>query len=190
MKEPSIRYSDAELEEFREHIQLKINEAQDELNRTNKQIGDLNESGFNQQGGDWYDDTSNHTDLEMLQRLAARQVDLLKLLKNALLRVQNKTYGICFVTGKLIDKRRLMLVPHTTKSVEGKTMDRGPQTGTSAGQDVNSRLIKEGAPKEPRPLKPIHARGNGHHEKDTSDWNGPSGESIEDAGYERKLDDE
>jgi DnaK suppressor protein len=190
MKDFPVRYQDAELEEFRLHIQTKIAEGQEELDRTNKQIKDLNENGFNQQGGDWYDDTSNHTDLEMLQRMATRQTDLLKLLHNALLRVQNKTYGVCFVTGKLIDKRRLLLVPHTTKSVEGKSINKAAAGSASSDTDVNARLIKEGAPKEPRPMRPIHNRANGNYEKDTSGWNGSSDETMEDSGFEQKLEDE
>ncbi len=187
MRDLSVRYSDAELEEFKAHIEQKIAEAQADLDSTNKQISDLNENGFNQQGGDWYDDTSNHTDMEMLQRMAARQVDLIKHLRNALLRIQNKTYGVCFVTGKLIDKRRLFLVPHTTKSVEGKAMDKAQ---TNAAFDTTLRLQREEAEKEPRPLRPITYRSNGQFEKDTSDWNGPSGEAMEDAGYMKKFDDE
>jgi RNA polymerase-binding transcription factor DksA len=193
MKDFSVRYSDVELDEFRLHIEQKIAEAQSELDSTNKQIKDINENGFNQQGGDWYDDTSNHTDMEMLDRMAVRQIDLMKHLKNALLRVQNKTYGICFVTGKLIEKRRLLLVPHTTKSVEGKSIK---TSGGSApmsvgpGLDHNTRLSNEEAPKEPRQMRPISNRSGGSVGKDTSDWNGPSGEAMEDAGYQRKFDDE
>ena len=188
MKDLPIRYSDAELEEFKLHIEQKIAEAKAELESTQKQIVDLNENGFNQQGGDWYDDTSSHTDLEMLDRMATRQIDLIKLLNNALLRIQNKTYGICFVTGKLIDKRRLLLVPHTTKSVEGKTKDQ--QNLNSSILDTTSRLAHEEAPKEPRPMRPVNLGNGGHFEKDTSDWNGPSGEAMEDAGYLKKFDDE
>jgi DnaK suppressor protein len=188
MKDLPVRYSDADLQEFKEHIENKLNEAKAELNSTNAQINDLNENGFNQQGGDWYDDTSNHTDMEMLQRMSARQVDLIKHLNNALLRIQNKTYGVCFVTGKLIDKRRLLLVPHTTKSVEGKSIDRAQSSGGAS--DTNSRLQTEGAAKEPRPMQPINHRNSGQFEKDTSDWNGPSGEAMEDAGYLKKFDDE
>jgi RNA polymerase-binding transcription factor DksA len=87
---------------------------------TQRQIADLNENGFNQQGGDWYDDSTAHTDLEMLQRMSQRQLRYVTDLQNALLRIHNKTYGICSITGKLIDKSRLRLVPHATKSIDGK----------------------------------------------------------------------
>jgi RNA polymerase-binding transcription factor DksA len=117
-----VRYSDEELLEFKELIDKKLAQAQDELNTTQQQISDLNENGFNQQGGDWYDDSTAHTDLEMLQRMMVRQQRYVQDLRNALLRIQNKTYGICSVTGQLIDKNRLRLVPHATKSIDGKNI--------------------------------------------------------------------
>lgn len=128
--EPAIRYSDAELEEFRVLIEEKIVKAEEELSFTQKQIDELNENGFNQQGGDWYDDSTAHTDLELLQRMALRQQRHIQDLRNALLRIKNKTYGICIVTGQLIDKNRLRLVPHATKSMEGKSK-------TSTGRESN-----------------------------------------------------
>ena len=117
-----VRYSDEDLLEFKQLIEEKLAKAEEELNFTQKQIDELNENGFNQQGGDWYDDSSAHTDLEMQQRMAARQQRHIQDLRNALLRIQNKTYGICIVTGQLIDKSRLRLVPHATKSIDGKNM--------------------------------------------------------------------
>jgi RNA polymerase-binding transcription factor DksA len=107
--ELKVRYSDEDLLEFREIVETKLKMAQDELHTTEQQIADLNENGFNQQGGDWYDDSTAHTDLEMLQRLLQRQQRHVQDLRNALLRIQNKTYGICIVTGQLISKERLRL---------------------------------------------------------------------------------
>ncbi|MEO6759615.1 MAG: TraR/DksA C4-type zinc finger protein, partial [Saprospiraceae bacterium] len=120
--EPKVRYNDEDLQEFKVLIDGKLQVAQEELQTTERQIADLNENGFNQQGGDWYDDSTAHTDLEMLQRMLTRQQRYVQDLKNALLRVQNKTYGICSVTGQLISKERLRLVPHATKSIDGKNM--------------------------------------------------------------------
>jgi len=120
--EPKVRYSDEDLQEFKTLIEEKLNVAQEELNTTERQISDLNENGFNQQGGDWYDDSTAHTDLEMLQRMLQRQQRYVQDLRNAGLRIQNKTYGICSVTGQLISKERLRLVPHATKSIDGKNM--------------------------------------------------------------------
>lgn len=120
--ESEVRYSDQDLQEFKSLIESKMAKAQEELDFTQKQIDELNENGFNQQGGDWYDDSTAHTDLELLQRMAARQQRHIQDLKNALLRIENKTYGICTVTGQLISKERLRLVPHATKSIDGKNI--------------------------------------------------------------------
>lgn len=124
-QEPKVRYSDADLVEFKALIDTKIAKAEAELAFTHKQISELKNTGFNQQGGDWYDDTTSHSDLEMLQRMAARQDQFLQNLRNALFRIQQKTYGICTVTGELIDKNRLKFVPHATKSIAGKTKANG-----------------------------------------------------------------
>lgn len=118
--EPKIRYSDEELEEFRLRIEKKIATATEDLEFNQQQIRELNESGFNQQGGDLYEDTSLHGDLDMLNRYVIREQQLIQNLQHALQRIKNKTYGICVVTGQLIDKKRLLAVPHATKSVEGK----------------------------------------------------------------------
>ena len=119
--ESKIRYSDEDLKEFKELIEKKIAKAREEYEFTERQITELNENGFNQQGGDMYDDSSSHAELELMQRMALRQQRHIQDLANALLRIQNKTYGICTVTGKLIDKNRLRLVPHATKAWTAKT---------------------------------------------------------------------
>ena len=136
--DPKVRYSDEDLQEFKILIEGKLEKAQEELDFTQKQIDELNENGFNQQGGDWYDDSTAHTDLELLQRMATRQQRHIQDLRNALLRIQNKTYGICTVTGQLISKERLRLVPHATKSIDGKNIanaqrDVPSETGGSDG---------------------------------------------------------
>jgi DnaK suppressor protein len=122
-----VRYNDEDLQEFKVLIEKKVEIAQEELNFTLQQIKELNESGFKQQGGDFYDDSSSHTDMEMQQRLMVRQQKHLQDLKNALHRIANKTYGVCIVTGQLIDKQRLRAVPHATKTVDGKNMTAAPQ---------------------------------------------------------------
>ncbi len=128
------RYSDAELEEFRVLIEKKIVKAEDELAFNRQQIDELNEGGFNQQGGDMYEDTSLHSTLDMLNRMVTRDTTLLFNLGNALQRIKNKTYGICIVTGQLIDKKRLIAVPHTTKSVDGKVID-------NEGKELETQLM-------------------------------------------------
>jgi RNA polymerase-binding transcription factor DksA len=121
--ELKVRYSDVDLEEFRVLIEKKISKAEEELTFNRQQIDELNEGGFNQQGGDLYEDTSLHSTLDMLNRMVMRDVQLIQNLNHALLRIRNKAYGICIVTGNLIDKKRLLAVPHATKSVEGKNLD-------------------------------------------------------------------
>ena len=188
------RYSDEDLQEFKTLILGKISSGQEELDFTNQQIRELSENGFNQQGGDWYDDTSTHTDLEMLQRMAQRQAQHLQNLKNALLRIQNKTYGICAVTGRLIDKNRLLAVPHATKSVEGKKLDHKSAPQSSAGGNPDNFDAFAGIDGPPSPVSPdpkiritkkVERQG-----KSSDDWDGPDGDTIEDAGYRKKYDDE
>ncbi|HAX14749.1 MULTISPECIES: TraR/DksA family transcriptional regulator [Leeuwenhoekiella] len=120
------RYSDAELEEFRVIIQQKIDKAQNDL--------DLIKSAYMNDGNNGTDDTSptfkafeegsETMSKEANSALAIRQEKFIRDLKNALNRIQNKTYGICRVTGKLINKERLKLVPHATLSIEAKNMQK------------------------------------------------------------------
>lgn len=152
--EPKVRYSDEDLQEFKALIEEKLAKAQEELDFTQKQIDELNENGFNQQGGDWYDDSTAHTDLELLQRMAARQQRHIQDLRNALLRIQNKTYGICIVTGQLIDKNRLRLVPHATKSIDGKNIANAHKDASTeaGGADVFGIGNEEGNRPAPKPI--------------------------------------
>ena len=120
------RYSDAELEEFRVIIQQKIDNAQNDL--------DLIKSAYMNDGNNGTDDTSptfkafeegsETMSKEANSALAIRQEKFIRDLRNALNRIQNKTYGICRVTGKLINKERLKLVPHATLSIEAKNMQK------------------------------------------------------------------
>lgn len=190
--EPKVRYSDEDLLEFKQIIDKKLEKALEELEFTQKQIDELNENGFNQQGGDWYDDSSAHTDLEMQQRMAARQQRHIQDLRNALLRIQNKTYGICTVTGQLIDKNRLRLVPHATKSIDGKNI-------ANAGRELPSEPATDafGNPEEEnRPAaKPISDKvrlpGGKRPSPNKEDWE-MDNETMEDAGYSgrQKFDDD
>jgi RNA polymerase-binding transcription factor DksA len=118
-----IRYSDEELVEFKALIDEKMAIAKQELEFMKDQIMEMNENASEKQGGNWFDDSSVHTELEMLNNMVIRQQQFVNNLENALIRIQNKTYGICMVTGQLIDKKRLMLVPHATKSVIAKEIE-------------------------------------------------------------------
>lgn len=119
-KNVTTRYSDQDLAEFEVVIREKLENARKELEFNREQIIELHENSSNQQGGDYFDDSSLHTELEMLNQMVSRQRQFVQNLENALIRIKNKTYGICISTGELIDKKRLLLVPHATKSVEAK----------------------------------------------------------------------
>ena len=172
-QEPRVRYSDADLQEFKELIDKKVAKAQEELDFTQRQIKELNENGFNQQGGDWYDDSTAHADLELLQRMAARQQRHIQDLKNALLRIENKTYGICTVTGQLIDKSRLRLVPHATKSVDGKNIanarKEAPKDGGS-GADPFRKSAENNRPAAKPVSEKVRLPISKRPKSDSEDW--------------------
>lgn len=126
----SVRYSDEELQEFKMLIVTKLDSAREQVIFIREQMVEINENS--QQSGDWTDESSSHTEMEMLNKTLARQVQFVRSLENALLRIQNKTYGVCTVSGQLIDKNRLLLVPHATKSVEAKNDRPILNTGTHA----------------------------------------------------------
>ena len=125
-KQPQIkffsmeRYSDKELQEFKEIIERKLSHVKEDLEYLSSQLNDLNESALDSRRADWVDDSSMSADKDRLSSMYERQQKFYENLKAALLRIENKTYGVCTVTGKLIDKRRLKVVPHATKSVEAK----------------------------------------------------------------------
>ncbi|MDP6922114.1 MAG: TraR/DksA family transcriptional regulator [Lutibacter sp.] len=122
MNNENTRYSDKDLAEFKEIILKKIAYAEEDLA--------LLQSTFKNDSNNGTDDTaptfkafeegSETMSKEANVQLAIRQEKFIRDLKNALLRIENKTYGVCRVTGKLIQKERLKLVPHATLSIEAK----------------------------------------------------------------------
>jgi RNA polymerase-binding protein DksA len=116
------RYSDNELEEFRAIINQKLEEARRELNNLSQALTNANEHGTDDTAGTFkmLEDGSESLAKEEAGQLAQRQRKFIEQLENALVRIENKTYGICRVTGKLIPKERLRAVPHTTQSIEAK----------------------------------------------------------------------
>ncbi len=121
---PTMRYSDSELVEFRELIQKKLDQAKKELaylqgliTRKDEMGGDENENRYMTM-----EDGSMSMEREQLAQMASRQINYIDHLEKAIIRIENKTYGICRVTGKLIDKARLRAVPHATLSIEAKQM--------------------------------------------------------------------
>ena len=116
------RYSDAELDEFKTLIEHKIKEAKIDLELLNNELSHKDDHGTNDTGRSFnmMEDGASTFSREMTAQKAARQDKFVVSLENALLRIKNKTYGVCRVTGKLINKKRLMLVPHATLSIEAK----------------------------------------------------------------------
>ncbi len=120
------RYSDADLAEFKELILKKINKAQSDLELIKSAyMNDLN-NGTDDTSPTFkaFEEGSETMSKEANSQLAIRQEKFIRDLKNALFRVENKTYGVCKVSGKLISKERLMIVPHATMSMESKNAQR------------------------------------------------------------------
>ncbi|MGB0931727.1 MAG: TraR/DksA family transcriptional regulator [Chitinophagales bacterium] len=120
------RYGDEELNEFRELITKKLVSAELQLNYLIGEIESATANPENRVAG--IDDANTTQEKEYLNQMASRQRQYIRHLENALIRIENKVYGICRVTGKLIQKNRLMAVPHATLSIEAKTtMRKGQQ---------------------------------------------------------------
>jgi RNA polymerase-binding transcription factor DksA len=120
---PTMRYSDSDLTEFREIITKKLDAAKKELAYLQGLItrrdegGDMDEARYMTM-----EDGSVSMEREQLSQMASRQITFIDHLEKAMMRIENKTYGICRVTGKLIDKARLRAVPHATLSIEAKQL--------------------------------------------------------------------
>lgn len=121
---PTMRYSDTELVEFRELIQKKLDQAKKELTYLQGLITRKDEMGGDETENRYMtmEDGSMSMEREQLAQMASRQINYIDHLEKAMMRIENKTYGICRVTGKLIDKARLRAVPHATLSIEAKQM--------------------------------------------------------------------
>ncbi len=121
-KKEKTRYSDAELEEFKALIEDKIKEAKIDLDLLNNELSHKDDHGTDDTSRTFnmMEDGASTFSREMNAQKAARQAKFVISLENALLRIRNKTYGVCRETGKLINKKRLMLVPHATLSIEAK----------------------------------------------------------------------
>ena len=116
------RYSDRELTEFKEIIDSKLKEAKEDLLLLKGSLSHKDDQGTDDTGRSFnmMEDGSETLMREEMAQLAARQEKFIKNLENALIRINNKSYGVCRVTGKLINKDRLKLVPHATLSIEAK----------------------------------------------------------------------
>jgi len=120
---PTQRYSDVDLAEFRELITKKLDAAKKELAYLQGLITRKDETGDMEDARYMtMEDGSVSMEREQLSQMASRQIQFIDHLEKAMMRIENKTYGICRVTGKLIDKARLRAVPHATLSIEAKQM--------------------------------------------------------------------
>ncbi|EAZ96710.1 putative regulatory protein [Flavobacteria bacterium BAL38] len=126
MVEEQIRYSDADLAEFKALINAKLEKAKGDLELIKSAyMNDLN-NGTDDTSPTFkaFEEGSETMSKEANSQLAIRQEKFIRDLKNALVRIENKTYGLCKVSGKLISKERLKIVPHATMSIEAKNMQR------------------------------------------------------------------
>lgn len=119
MSEEKKRYSDEELEEFRAIINEKLEKAQKEYDEILSGF-DSKEDPTANRAHNIFEESTTVAQQAEAQRLAERQMQFIKKLQAALVRIDNKTYGICRVTGELIPKERLRAVPHATLSIEAK----------------------------------------------------------------------
>jgi len=126
MSEDRKRYSDADLEEFRELIEKKIEKAESDLALIRENFINDQNNGTDDTSPTFkaFEEGAETLSKEQNSILASRQEKFIRDLKNALVRIENKTYGICRVTGNLISKERLKAVPHATLSIEAKNMQK------------------------------------------------------------------
>lgn len=143
----TIRYTDAELQEFKALVEKKLAKAKEQLDALQAQIMENTENSGDEHGVDWSDDSTFNNQMEMLNNMAIRQRKYIQDLQNALIRIQNKTYGVCMITGQLIDKKRLMAVPTTTKSLAAKQ----DLQNSALNRPRSNRSIPAGKSAAPKP---------------------------------------
>jgi RNA polymerase-binding transcription factor DksA len=121
---PETRYSDSELKEFEDLIKDKLEKAREDYDQLKKSLSHADDNSTDDTAPTFkmMEDGSETMSREETAQLASRQEKFIESLENALIRIRNKTYGVCRVTGKLIAKERLKLVPHATLSIEAKRM--------------------------------------------------------------------
>ena len=120
MEKEKTRYNDDELQEFREIILKKMEIAKDEFKTIQNNLRDGNQGGGVGTNNNYLTLDADTFEKENLNQLAAHQLKFIKNLEAAIVRIENKTYGICKTSGKLIPKERLRAVPHTTQTIEAK----------------------------------------------------------------------
>lgn len=126
MVNENVRYSDADLAEFKSLLTAKVEKATNDLALIKSAYMNDSNNGTDDTSPTFkaFEEGSVTMSKEANSQLAIRQEKFLRDLKNALVRIENKTYGICKVTGELISKERLKVVPHATMSIEAKNLQR------------------------------------------------------------------
>ncbi|UFH30253.1 TraR/DksA C4-type zinc finger protein [Chryseobacterium sp. C-71] len=126
MQDERVRYNDSDLQEFKKLIKEKIDKAEKDLQLIRESFINDQNNGTDDTSPTFkaFEEGAETLSKEQNSILAGRQEKFVRDLKNALIRIENKTYGVCRVTGKLIPKERLLAVPHATLSIEAKNMQR------------------------------------------------------------------
>ncbi len=126
MSDERVRYNDSDLQEFKSLIKEKIEKAENDLKLIRESFINDQNNGTDDTSPTFkaFEEGAETLSKEQNSILAGRQEKFLRDLKNALIRIENKTYGVCRVTGKLIPKERLLAVPHATLSIEAKNMQK------------------------------------------------------------------
>ncbi|MFK7978607.1 MAG: TraR/DksA family transcriptional regulator [Saprospiraceae bacterium] len=161
----STRYSETDLAIFKAAVNKKLAKAERQLASLDAQLKETTLNKGSQ--SDWVEDSSSSANLQLLDTMANRLRKHLVDLKNALLRIHNKSYGICSLTGQLIDKKRLLAVPTTTKGVAAKTANnkrnlRQPfrsSISKKKSPKIISRVVKKNGNPEAKLNKPDLPRG-------------------------------
>ena len=174
MKNAVTRFSDEDLKEFRALIEKKLTKAREQLQQLQEQILEIAEKADS--GYDLDDSSSNFSEKEFLQDMAYRQKKHVRDLDNALLRINNRTYGVCQVSGELIDKKRLLAVPTTTKSIQAKlskpavkpVVEKPEGLKRTRKQVVISKVVRK-FDVPPSPLSESFDDWGGEEEEDISD---------------------
>lgn len=135
------RYSDDDLAQFGERIKKEYAVAKEDLTMLRSRVKELSGTMSESFGADMGEDSGSVSQLELLNEQVLRKRDDVQALQNAMLRVKNKVYGVCAVTGELIDRQRLEAVPTATKSVEGMRLEASGELDLTAS-DVARRAAE------------------------------------------------
>jgi len=140
------RYSEEDLAEFAVRIKADYQDAKHELKILQDQVRELSETMSQNFGADMGEDSGSVSSMELLNEQVLRKRDHVQALQNAMLRIKNKVYGTCAVTGKLIDRDRLAAVPTTTKSLEGMRMQASGELDITAADVARRKAERREGP--------------------------------------------